>query len=231
MARISLKAAKVTTQAEAIPAPSETMGAAQPKTSRREQKKLRTRDAILDAASKSFATYGITGATIDEIAEQADVARATLFNYFPSKADMVAALAIRLDEDLFALIDLYLTKDLPFDRRIVGVFRSSGRHLEKNHAVARPLVAVSEQAWSNGSLHRLHYSTRKFMELIAGTHDIPVDSETGLEDEALTVCGEMLMGVYSNLIHNWRVDEAYPLERRMTAAAERLAIAIAAPKA
>ena len=55
----------------------------------RERKKRATRTAIHDAAMSLFADQGFAGTTIDEIAERADVSRATVFSYFPAKEDIV----------------------------------------------------------------------------------------------------------------------------------------------
>jgi AcrR family transcriptional regulator len=63
----------------------------------RERKKAATRAAIRDAAMALFAEHGFAATTIDRIAEAADVSRATVFSYYPSKEDIVfgdASLAI-----------------------------------------------------------------------------------------------------------------------------------------
>ena len=55
----------------------------------RERKKAATRAAIHDGAMRLFAAHGFAGTTIDQIAEAADVSRATVFTYFPTKEDIV----------------------------------------------------------------------------------------------------------------------------------------------
>ena len=72
----------------------------------RERKKRATRGAIRDAAMRLFAEHGFAGTTIDQIAEAANVSRATVFTYFPTKEEIVFgeggavidALAVRLRE-------------------------------------------------------------------------------------------------------------------------------------
>ncbi|MFI9383170.1 TetR/AcrR family transcriptional regulator [Kutzneria sp. NPDC052558] len=53
---------------------------------RRERRRIETRDRLYTAAIELFLDRGFEAATMDEIAERADVARATAFNYFPQKA-------------------------------------------------------------------------------------------------------------------------------------------------
>lgn len=55
---------------------------------RRTRKRLATRQAISDAASRLFIARGFDQVTIDEIAAAADVGRMTVFNHFPRKEDM-----------------------------------------------------------------------------------------------------------------------------------------------
>lgn len=59
--------------------------------SRRERKKGETRARILDAALALMAERGYDAVTIDEIATRADVANATFFLHFPTKASLIAA--------------------------------------------------------------------------------------------------------------------------------------------
>jgi AcrR family transcriptional regulator len=55
----------------------------------RERKKLRTRNAIADAALELFTAQGFHETTIEQIARMADVAPRTVFGYFAVKEDLV----------------------------------------------------------------------------------------------------------------------------------------------
>lgn len=76
---------------------------------RRERKKLATRRRILEAALGLFEEKGYEATTVEEIAQRADVAKGTVFNYFPQKrAFLLAAYG--------AWVDLLLDRFGPVER-------------------------------------------------------------------------------------------------------------------
>ncbi|MFD9903743.1 TetR/AcrR family transcriptional regulator [Streptomyces sp. NPDC059063] len=62
-----------------------------PPLGRRERNKQRVRERLYSAAVELFVEKGYDHTSIDEIAERADVARGTFFNYFQRKEDIISA--------------------------------------------------------------------------------------------------------------------------------------------
>ena len=65
----------------------------EPQVALRERKKLATRARLLDEARRLLAAHGYRGTSVERIAEAAQVAPATFFNYFGGKDQLVAELA------------------------------------------------------------------------------------------------------------------------------------------
>ncbi len=94
------------------------------------------RERVLDAAEVVLAEVGVT-ATMDEIAEAAGIGRRTLFRYFPSREDLIAA-AIerryqRLDREVFD--DAHLEADDPDEliRRVLTTTHRVAAQMGKAH--------------------------------------------------------------------------------------------------
>jgi len=70
----------------------------------RERKKQRTRELIADTARRLFAERGFDAVPVSEIARDAEVSEATVFNYFPTKEDLFYSRLEAFEEELLASI-------------------------------------------------------------------------------------------------------------------------------
>ena len=88
----------------------------------RERKKRQTRDAIARAAADLFAQHGFDAVTVEDVARAADVSRQTVFNYFPSKEQMLFDRDAEVEAALLAAV-----RDRPGGTSLVSVFRAHTR--------------------------------------------------------------------------------------------------------
>jgi AcrR family transcriptional regulator len=138
----------------------------------REQKKERTRLALVDAALDLFLTQGYEATTVDEIAAAVDVSQRTFFRYFAEKEDVVLGvmsehnemlhrtLAGRpADEPAFASLYEALQEVLGHmgegDERETERFRRTRRLIENSPALTA------------GQLRRYHAAERRLTDEVA----------------------------------------------------------------
>jgi AcrR family transcriptional regulator len=70
----------------------------------RERKKQQTRELIAETARRLFGERGFEQVTVAEIAREADVSTQTVFNYFPTKEDLVYWRLESFEEELLGTI-------------------------------------------------------------------------------------------------------------------------------
>ncbi|MCX2980120.1 TetR/AcrR family transcriptional regulator [Halieaceae bacterium IMCC14734] len=129
----------------------------------RETKKRRIAESVLKAAQRLFLEQGVAATTMQAIAGDAGISRASLFNYYPGKEVIVAALAARMEPRLVQLVHHYQSRtattgeciDALFDHlaKVVGPTVELTRLLfvQGNGGVAYPqLAAALTDLVSNG---------------------------------------------------------------------------------
>ena len=75
-----------------------------------------TKDSLLEAALKVFATNGYHGSSVSDIARQANVSKALFYHYFESKKDLLVIFAKRRLEEWTPLIENLETVKNPKER-------------------------------------------------------------------------------------------------------------------
>src|SRR5919108_88818 len=84
----------------------------------RERKKQRTRQLLADTARRLFSERGFEHVSVAEIARVADVSEATVFNYFPTKEDLVYSGLETFEEQLLAAV-----RERPRGQTVLDAFR------------------------------------------------------------------------------------------------------------
>lgn len=82
------------------------------KLTRKEREKLRRRNLIVDAAEEIISELGFENATMDQIAERAEVGKGTLYLHFKSKSAIYLAICERGSSRLNEMIAAILTRDI-----------------------------------------------------------------------------------------------------------------------
>jgi len=121
----------------------------------RERRVARRRAEILAAAARAFSENGYAATTIAQIAEAADLAEGTLYNYFPSKRDLLLAVAAETARPVEEVIDA--ASELHNRTALVDLI---GRALALPEGQRAPLRAVLAEIWLDDELMR-EFLTRR----------------------------------------------------------------------
>jgi AcrR family transcriptional regulator len=197
---------------------------------RRERKKLQTRQLLADTARRLFVERGFEQVSVAEIAREADVAEATVFNYFPSKEDLVYNRLERFEEELLTAI-----RDRPSGETILQAFgrfvlQPRGILAAPDEASAQKLLEISRMIAQSPAL------LAREQQIFAGytvwlTQVIADETRAGPDDPRPAVAASALIGVHRVLIDHVRRhilsgDDDLARLARSTRASTRKALAL-----
>jgi AcrR family transcriptional regulator len=171
----------------------------------RERKKLQTRQLLAETARRLFVEHGFEAVSVAAIARAADVSEATVFNYFPTKEDLVLSGLELFEEQLLVAI-----RDRPTGESVLSAFgrfvlEPRGLVASKDPAAVMRLVEVSRIiAGSPGLLAREQQVLASYTRALAGVIAEETAAKTG--DPAPAVAASALIGVHRALIEYVRAQ-------------------------
>lgn len=101
-------------------------------------------DRILDAALRSFETYGPRRTTMDDVARESGLGRATIYRRFPTKGDLVTGVLLREARRFFAELDEAVAALPTLEERLVEGFAVALRISREQRLVTRLMVVEPE---------------------------------------------------------------------------------------
>ena len=88
---------------------------------RKEREKEHRREEIINAAEKVFFEKGLQVATMDEIAEKAELGKSTLYLYYKSKEDLYLAVLMRGSDILYQTFQKVVNSGEPTIKQVAGL--------------------------------------------------------------------------------------------------------------
>ena len=157
--------------------------------SRRERKKQETHQRLLETAWDLFQHRGYDDTTVEEIAEAADVAKGTFFNYFRTKEAMLRDLVTWRTELVGTRV--LGADDVPHGAvaRIKLVFQALADEFSPERELTRHLFMARIGApIRHGSAHRLGSLLHELVIQGQGSGEVRTDLEPGLIARLLMTC-------------------------------------------
>jgi AcrR family transcriptional regulator len=189
----------------------------------RERKKQQTRELLAETARALFSERGFERVSVAEIARAADVSEKTVFNYFPTKEDLVYWRLESFEEELLETI----RSRAPGESVLAafGRFVRAPRGMLASHdeETRERLAAVTRMIASSPSL------LRREQQIFAGYTDslaALIAAETGSDGVEPWVAANAMMGVHRALVDYTRRriiagDRSPGLARDVDAEADR----------
>jgi AcrR family transcriptional regulator len=144
----------------------------------RERKKRQTRQAIAAAAMRLFAERGFEAVTVNEIADEAGVAKVTLFAYFPTKESLV--LHAVADDDLAKVVADRSPGQSPLDalRAHYRAFAAEPVEVDPEALITMMRIIIESPALVAG-VNRIQYGERLALaRSLTGTAECTPDDLT-----------------------------------------------------
>jgi AcrR family transcriptional regulator len=188
----------------------------------RERQKVKRRRDILDAAAGLFKRDGFSSASIEEIAGNAGLSAGTVYNYFPSKGDLLLAL-VALDGQEVRAAGAAIVEAPPDPVKVAAASGSLGDHA---------LVHLDKRLWRQMMANALAFADTL---LGAGYRELDrkLAAQVGDLLEALQAkgrlarridcadAGQVLFFICNTLFMEFVADDAMPRARRRSACSAR----------
>ena len=171
---------------------------------RKEREKKMRRQQIMEAAKKVFASKGFGGATIENIAEEAEFSPATLYLYFKSKDELLASLNLKMLEALIAKVEnVSDQKNLSSEKKINALEKALyDVYLTDPLNVVNVLRFQSKERLRNLSPElssQIRAYTRKYMKAIAEIFENGVQEGIFL-DRHPAAFADIVWGLFAGLV-------------------------------
>ncbi len=176
-------------------------------TNRRELNKINSRRRILKASRKLFSENGYEETMMEDIAQEAEVSKATIYNYFDNKESLLIGIA----DEVLDRIELLLQKDL---KECLDSEEKLKRVLQEFVTASVDYLGLSRRiSWLNSCEDSALYATRKEMvQLLKGL--IADAQEEGLfrPDANPDDIVDVVMGIYLIAQFEWHHIDKYAPE-------------------
>ncbi|HET89267.1 MAG TPA: TetR/AcrR family transcriptional regulator [Chloroflexi bacterium] len=183
---------------------------------RREREKEERRQSILRAAHEVFFENGFHRATVENVAEQAEVSKGTVYLYFESKETILAHLLLEgLDELLDELEQAYAaTSPLPADERLRRLSQAYLQFFKQEPEYFRLLVAMDRGRFQDSVTSEVYEQV--FAASLDGLGWVAQAIQQGIEEQLFRYCDAQLAAsvIWATLNGVLELME-HPLRREM----------------
>lgn len=191
------------------------MGVAETEPGRREKRRQVTRSRIEEAAYHLFRRQGVENTSIEQICDEADVARRTFYGYFPNKHALLGGLGIsRLYSQASPLLAQLVSSFPDTHSRLMAMIDYIEERFATFDEVDRQLILLAPSVLASDTEQQrdiADHALKAFAELFAigqESGDIPANFSP-------EILAAMVVGTLNTLTTRWAIDSAYPVIEKL----------------
>lgn len=200
------------------------MGVAETAPGRREKRRQATRNRIEEAAYHLFRRQGVESTSIEQICDEADVARRTFYGYFPNKHALLGGLGIsRLYSQAGPMLAQLVSSFPDTHSRLMAMIDYIEERFATFDEVDRQLILLAPSVLATDTEQQRDIADNAlnaFAALFAAgqqSGDIPARFSP-------QILAAMVVGTLNTLTTSWAIDSHYPLIDKLEEARELFAV-------
>ncbi|MCK5516104.1 MAG: TetR/AcrR family transcriptional regulator [Desulfobulbaceae bacterium] len=168
----------------------------------REEKKQKTKQAILDAAIALFSTNGFENTSIEELAKSAGVGKGTVYGYFQTKKEILYAFCEYELEQIHKELANRADPDAPILEQVLTIYMTEFNHVTQNKEFGR--IFMRQTVFPNESDRQDHLEIEdKYFQLLFPILQKAQDrGELRKNIELLHITGHFY-GLYILIMSSW----------------------------
>ncbi len=195
-----------------------------PALNRRDRRRLELSERILEASEALFEERGYDETRVAEICERADVAYGTFFNHFPTKLDVLRALADRSLARTIERLDWIGKQPGSIQDQLILLFEGDAQVFLEEAPRRRELIGrVQSLAYADSPEDR----DRRFHAAFEAFLRQGVEAGRVRGDVPVETLADVVASSYASMSLSWVHFDDYPVRERAAAAARFLAGALA----
>lgn len=178
--------------------------------------KRKRKKTIVDTAYQMFLDNGITITSMNDIAEQCQISRRTIYNYFDTKIDLLCYLMNRLTDKIDP--EFHLEYDHEVDglgnlKKLLNInFNSYYKYMKEFHFISQVRMHISyiepEKLKSKSTIKRHEHFINEIEEIISnGIKDGSIKSKQNNLNETAHLIYQTLYGFLTNITLNESISK------------------------
>ncbi|WP_219640420.1 TetR/AcrR family transcriptional regulator [Cohnella sp. CFH 77786] len=172
---------------------------------KREEKKAQTRQRIAESAVELFELQGYEATTVQQIADRAEVAKGTFFNYYNSKEDLMLDLQSKM---IMKEIESIAGKPGPVIPRLQVMLHEFARNYPMNRPVTR---AVLQSVYGSEKLRDFHCECcEEFIAALTPTLEIAQQKGEIRSDIPAKTISQLAVQTYFGVLMSWAIEQGEP---------------------